>query len=918
MKPWEEYQAQSTKTAETANAPWLDYAPQSPDGAEIVDQQPQVQESEGDQYTRRGQEAFIGNTSARFLPGVSDQQLQTRMRQVSSDPRSQAAMTAATNPLNFGDEIKAGISALTAKLFGGQHTKDIDIGDLYKEARGSERNKLSQAQKQFPVQSAAIGFVSDLPFEAAALGKLGLTGAKTMGKKVAQNMAGAGLLGSLGGAGVSEKETASGVAGDALASGALAATAGGIITPLVPALGKGAASFGRLFTKKTAEQIAEQSISPQAAQKGLQQLKQSPEEQLTTALDIDSPEFQSLLKNAVSKYPQAKKIAAEFTAGRKEGAVERIDNLLSKDISPIDNYFGDFAKKQELQKVRGKENYEKAYKYVPEGANVEIELSSLEKQRLMKQAKGGDEISDEVLAGIHENWVASRKILSKSKPKNLTQFIKENGGIYDSGGDLKSMGLGEKVGLLRNSPFSTKGSQKIRITPDDVAERAWQEGYFPESQGRPTINELLEAMNAERGGKLRFSENQRDVVSMRADAQDYLDNLDRAGIDIDAYKKAKSIKDETDIPTIDPFGNHIFVDKVLTKLIKTRKKFVLPAAREAADLFQLETGKKVKRKLLLDPSTRNVDMLKRGLDSLIDKETDTFGKTSSKGRALEIFKKQLLDRMDELNPDYAKARNIYAGDFATQKAQELGKKFDKMQPEEISIKMKGFTTSEKDGFRIGQRLKMQEIANKSDAPAAKLFGNQQIRKQLAASFKGKEIKFKEFSQRLREEINYDATIKNLGLNKQDTEGSKAGLINLFARLVAGSKTGIVFEGTRAAETAMLRNYKGLNKKNAQDLVKAFTNKKQSIEILQNIVNKSNKEQKPIVQRILNDIYPSILGGALGYNATVVDDVQAADFKEKSIEEIKSELQQQRRDHPTLMQGYDIDQESKKMKNRYYR
>jgi len=99
--------------------------------------------------------------------------------------RGEAAFITATNPLNFGDEIKAGIAALTAKTFGGAATKDIDIGDLYREARNSERNKLKQAQETYPIQSGTIGFASDIPFEAAALGKVGLTGTSSIPKLAA-------------------------------------------------------------------------------------------------------------------------------------------------------------------------------------------------------------------------------------------------------------------------------------------------------------------------------------------------------------------------------------------------------------------------------------------------------------------------------------------------------------------------------------------------------------------------------------------------------------------------------------------------------------------------------------------------------------------------------------------------------------
>ena len=158
--------------------------------------------------------------------------------------RGEAAFITATNPLNFGDEIKAGIAALTAKTFGGAATKDIDIGDLYREARTSERNKLKQAQETYPIQSAAIGFASDIPFEAAVLGKgalkipglginaipgLNLTGS------IPKLAAGGALLGAAGGAGASEKETAGGVVQDALASGAIGAVAAPALASAIPA-----------------------------------------------------------------------------------------------------------------------------------------------------------------------------------------------------------------------------------------------------------------------------------------------------------------------------------------------------------------------------------------------------------------------------------------------------------------------------------------------------------------------------------------------------------------------------------------------------------------------------------------------------------------------------------------------------------
>jgi len=90
--------------------------------------------------------------------------------------RGEAAFTTMTNPLGFGDEIKAGLAAMTAKMFGGAATKDIDIGDLYKEARTNERSKLEQARKEYPVQSFAGQMFSDVGVAGKLLKGAGLAG----------------------------------------------------------------------------------------------------------------------------------------------------------------------------------------------------------------------------------------------------------------------------------------------------------------------------------------------------------------------------------------------------------------------------------------------------------------------------------------------------------------------------------------------------------------------------------------------------------------------------------------------------------------------------------------------------------------------------------------------------------------------
>ncbi len=114
---------------------------------------------------------------------------------------------------------------------------------------------------------------------------------------------------------------------------------------------------------------------------------------------------------------------------------------------------------------------------------------------------------------------------------------------------------------------------------------------------------------------------------------------------------------------------------------------------------------------------------------------------------------------------------------------------------------------------------------------------------------------------------------------------------MVARVVSGSKTGMIFEGARAAETALIKNYKGLNKKNAQELIKAFSNKESSIRILQNIANKADSSQKPLVNQAIFDILPAIIGGKVGGSTTGSNEAQAAEPTNQDLEQLGNRYKQ---------------------------
>lgn len=104
---------------------------------------------------------------------------------------------------------------------------------------------------------------------------------------------------------------------------------------------------------------------------------------------------------------------------------------------------------------------------------------------------------------IQPKVVSSKKAASTQKakkPVSLLEFISRNGGVQDTNGDFKSMGfdLWHRQAPFRRKLLATEGEYN---TPDDVVLRAWEAGYLPEFQERPTINDLQARMDLELRGK---------------------------------------------------------------------------------------------------------------------------------------------------------------------------------------------------------------------------------------------------------------------------------------------------------------------------------------------------------------------------------------------------------------------------------
>lgn len=124
---------------------------------------------------------------------------------------------------------------------------------------------------------------------------------------------------------------------------------------------------------------------------------------------------------------------------------------------------------------------------------------------------------------------------------SLLQFIAQQGGINDTGGDLKSMGLPKRMirdfDPAQSTMLGLSGAGEYGI--DNVYRAAIEAGYFPdlvgvsEQEGVDTLdtNDFLAAISDELAGRKRFSQVREE--SYRRAGQELRAILDAAGVDAD-------------------------------------------------------------------------------------------------------------------------------------------------------------------------------------------------------------------------------------------------------------------------------------------------------------------------------------------------------------------------------------------------
>lgn len=91
------------------------------------------------------------------------------------------------------------------------------------------------------------------------------------------------------------------------------------------------------------------------------------------------------------------------------------------------------------------------------------------------------------------------KSFNRRGPLDLAAFVREQGGVADFRGELKAAGLSNAP---RKGDDFVGGENRLGrllddengATLDDMAQRAWEAGYFPDHHQRPTVDEFVTAL----------------------------------------------------------------------------------------------------------------------------------------------------------------------------------------------------------------------------------------------------------------------------------------------------------------------------------------------------------------------------------------------------------------------------------------
>jgi len=158
------------------------------------------------------------------------------------------------------------------------------------------------------------------------------------------------------------------------------------------------------------------------------------------------------------------------------------------------------------------------------------------------------------------------------------------------------------------------------------------------------------------------------------------------------------------------------------------------AAKEADRLLAAE-GRQIDMTI---PNVEYLDQIKRGLDGLIERETEAVtGKKTQLGKVYVQKKNEFLTALDNAVPDYGSARRAFAGDAEIIDATRLGQDFLKQSPSDAKRIFGALSPSEQEAYRIGAidvvKKKIDQAKDTADV-RKRIFGSPQDRERMRSLF----------------------------------------------------------------------------------------------------------------------------------------------------------------------------------------
>lgn len=161
----------------------------------------------------------------------------------------------------------------------------------------------------------------------------------------------------------------------------------------------------------------------------------------------------------------------------------------------------------------------------------------------------------------------------------------------------------------------------------------------------------------------------------------------------------------------------------------------------AAKLAGEDPSKFILKKLYSDeagdyisqPDVRTLNYVKRGLDSIIDKGYRGEGMSSAEANGLKKVRNNFVAALDEEVPDYAVARQSYAGDMEIKDALKMGHDdFNKMEHEQISNFMQSASKGEKEAFKTGTMRHLQNTLLDRPNASGKIINSNKLKDKIRA------------------------------------------------------------------------------------------------------------------------------------------------------------------------------------------